>query len=367
MGAWGTGIYSNDTAEDVRDFCGMIFPFTSVSEGNRIVFEEFAEIANAEVIDDDAASFWYALSDWQWRHGILSEEIKKKTLQLLDERAGISDWEEMGSTSDVKRRIAVMEQLKERLNSPMPFVNLPKKRLARAKHKIGQIVIFRARKDDESEFWKIEDLNDPFIYQDERLAQTATELSSKWNVQGKYMAVCCVGSEKTPYSKYLPELYEESSVYAFYDFISDNPPDIETLRLCGFLPMRYFEWKDFNRNIIDYVGWTYWFTLGAESFRVSKHSDIDEIFTIKDEGEALRFRRGLEQKNYLDVVDGYFELEGAFRACLGEKKLLEAAGMLPDTLLDDNMENPRLKAPEEINKRLRDFEKTVESRFSTRE
>ena len=36
MGTWGTGIYSNDTAEDVRDICQEIFPFVSVEEGIRI-------------------------------------------------------------------------------------------------------------------------------------------------------------------------------------------------------------------------------------------------------------------------------------------------------------------------------------------
>lgn len=353
MGAWGTGIYSTDTAEDVRDFCGMIFPFTSVSEGNRIVFEEFAEIANAEVIDDDAASFWYALSDWQWKHGILSSEIREKTLKLLDEHAGISDWEEIGNPSDVKRRLAALEQLKHRLHSPMPPVNLPKKRLAKPKHKVGQIVIFRARKNDDTDFWKMKYLNDPFMYQDDKLAGTAAELPSEWNAKGKYMAILCVGSEKTPYSKYLPDLYEESSVYAFYDFISDSPPEIETLRRCGFLPIRYFEWKDFNRNIIDYVGWTYRFTLALESFRASENSDIDGAFTINDESEAQRFWRGLERKNYLNDVDGYFNLAGAFLSCFDAKKLFEAAGVRPDTLIDDNMENPRLKEPEEINKLIR--------------
>ena len=44
MGTWGTGIYGNDTAEEVREFCNEIFPFVSVEEGNRIVFREFKDI-----------------------------------------------------------------------------------------------------------------------------------------------------------------------------------------------------------------------------------------------------------------------------------------------------------------------------------
>ena len=83
MGIWGTGIYSNDTAEDVRDICQEIFPFVSVEEGNRIIFQEFAELINSNLQDDDYASFWYALADWQWKHGILTEEIRIKAIGLL--------------------------------------------------------------------------------------------------------------------------------------------------------------------------------------------------------------------------------------------------------------------------------------------
>lgn len=32
MGAWGTGIYSNDTAEDLRDTCKDIFAFYDVED-----------------------------------------------------------------------------------------------------------------------------------------------------------------------------------------------------------------------------------------------------------------------------------------------------------------------------------------------
>ena len=35
MGAWGTGIYSNDTAGDVRDACKDIFGYYDVEEGNQ--------------------------------------------------------------------------------------------------------------------------------------------------------------------------------------------------------------------------------------------------------------------------------------------------------------------------------------------
>ena len=67
MGTWGSGLYSNDIAEDVRDMCNEIFPFVDIKEGNKILFTEFSEIVNLSITDNDSASFWYALADWQWK------------------------------------------------------------------------------------------------------------------------------------------------------------------------------------------------------------------------------------------------------------------------------------------------------------
>ncbi len=91
MGAWGTGIYSNDTAEDLRDTCKDIFAFYDNEEGNRRIFEIFAELIAQKQIDNDYASFWYALADWQWKHGLLTENIKEKAVTLLSDYAGIEE------------------------------------------------------------------------------------------------------------------------------------------------------------------------------------------------------------------------------------------------------------------------------------
>ena len=142
MGAWGTGIYSNDIAEEIKDLCDEIFPFVTVEEGNRIIYQEFREVVQSETIDNDYASFWYALADWQWKHGILSEEIRLKVIELLTVYAGIQDWEESARMADVKKRIAVMDKLKKRLETPMPVPKLPKGKLLKPNHKVGDIIIF---------------------------------------------------------------------------------------------------------------------------------------------------------------------------------------------------------------------------------
>ncbi len=73
MGSWGTGIYSNDTASDLVDFCKEVYPLVSIEEGNKLLAKEFPHYFDVknEDMDDDEASFWYALADWQWKKAFL--------------------------------------------------------------------------------------------------------------------------------------------------------------------------------------------------------------------------------------------------------------------------------------------------------
>lgn len=130
MGTWGVGLYSNDTASDVRDLCNDVYPLVGIENGTQLIFEEFSDTINADM-DNDYADFWFALADWQWKHGILTAEIRDNVISLLENHTGIEEWKESGSPSDVKKRIAVMEKLLSQLKSPQPEMKLPKPKIAK--------------------------------------------------------------------------------------------------------------------------------------------------------------------------------------------------------------------------------------------
>ena len=111
MGSWGTALYSNDTSSDVRDMCNEVYPLVGIEEGTKQILKEYADIIDSNIIDNDYADFWFALADWQWKHGILTDVIKNKTISLLEAHTGIEEWKESGTAADVKKRIAVMEKL----------------------------------------------------------------------------------------------------------------------------------------------------------------------------------------------------------------------------------------------------------------
>ena len=146
MGTWGTGLYSCDIAEDVKLACNDVFAFYDVKKGNEIILNTFKDVVNQECDDNEAASFWYALADWQWKHGILTEEIRTKALMLLENYTGIKEWETFGNTRDVKQRRVVLDKLSRQLLLRQPDVKLPKATLAKPKHKCGDIIIFKITK-----------------------------------------------------------------------------------------------------------------------------------------------------------------------------------------------------------------------------
>ncbi len=337
MGTWGTGIYSNDTAEDVRELCQEVFPFVSVEEGNRIVFLEFEETINSRLIDDDYASFWYALADWQWKHGILSDEIRLKAIELLSAHTGIEDWKESASLADVRKRLGVMEQLKNRLDTPMPEPKLPKGRLEKPKHKPGDVIVFKIF-DGIDNTWNFDRFTTPIGYQSHYIRGSSEISPNPISVRGKYLAILCVGSERKLHSEYIPDLYDENSTYVIYDYCGEEKPSLEDLKKCGFLPMVNKFWHGDDR--LDFV-WAYKFTTSS-SFRLKSTHGVVSFEKMKCKEESERFNDLLSQKPYSDCSVWCLDLFHMFAEFFCEKARLSNLNVEMDNLLDVNLYNPEL-------------------------
>ena len=103
MGTWGTGIFSNDTACDVRDMyrdclaCGY-----DDAKAERAVREYWVP----QVRDTEEESvFWIALAVTEHKYGRLSDETKQKALCLIEyEIKHVENWSQ---TQKSKRRAAL--------------------------------------------------------------------------------------------------------------------------------------------------------------------------------------------------------------------------------------------------------------------
>lgn len=126
MGAWGTGIFSDDDACDIRDkYKELIGDGFNGEEATHILIEVWKE----ELEDIEFKTvFWLSLAATQWKVGRLEEKVKKKAIEIIDSDMNLDLWDdEEASKSDYKKRKNVLLKLKDQLLSPQPQVKKIKK------------------------------------------------------------------------------------------------------------------------------------------------------------------------------------------------------------------------------------------------
>ena len=119
MGAWSVSITGNDTAQDLKSEYTSAFYYYEISEA----LEKIDQYVRTEGFDESDSEEWcdyyYSLADFMWRKGILTEEVKGKTLSMIDEEFGLEVWAEAGEKT-LKARKKALDQFKQQLLSPQP-------------------------------------------------------------------------------------------------------------------------------------------------------------------------------------------------------------------------------------------------------
>ena len=118
MGAWGTGLYSDDFALDVKsEFLDAI----NSGKPYREAFEELKKtyVDNAYNDDPDIPVFWFVCADILWKKGRLDEDIKQTALAYIESNSDVERWN-LESSALGKKRKTVLEKLKVKLLSPQP-------------------------------------------------------------------------------------------------------------------------------------------------------------------------------------------------------------------------------------------------------
>lgn len=145
MAAWGTGLYQDDIAEDVKiDYYNC---FRQDGLDNEAAYEKMLS-KYSEIEDDpeDGPVFWMVLADLMWNLGKLTEEVKEQALYHIGTGRDVERWEEEDRDKAAKRR-QVLEKLKDKLESPMPKEKkLRKKRILKNKWQIGDMYIMPVEK-----------------------------------------------------------------------------------------------------------------------------------------------------------------------------------------------------------------------------
>jgi hypothetical protein len=116
VGAWGTGLYDDDDACDLRDaWRDLLQVGFSAAEITSHVLRR----AQVDADDDDQSGALLALADLQWKAGLLQPRVRRRALQLI---AGEVDLERWPDPKHRDRRRRLLVGLGRRLRSRMPAV-----------------------------------------------------------------------------------------------------------------------------------------------------------------------------------------------------------------------------------------------------
>lgn len=142
MGAWGTALFSDDTACDVRD---SYFDHLGDGKSGQDATLAMQKEWSASLADPEEANvFWLALSACQWKCGRLQPEVLTRALEIIDSGSDLVRWE--SGTKDYRKRAAVLIALRAQLVSPQPPEKRIKKRFRDTNDwGVGDLVAYRLR------------------------------------------------------------------------------------------------------------------------------------------------------------------------------------------------------------------------------
>lgn len=140
VGAWGSGLFSDDTACDIRDtYRDLIADGKSGSEATDLLLQQWQQ----ELADlDEGPVFWLALAATQWKLGRLEDRVKAGALRVIDTGAGLDRWRE--DPKLLQKRQAVLAKLRAELETPQrPPKKIAKPYVEISDWEVGEMIAYR--------------------------------------------------------------------------------------------------------------------------------------------------------------------------------------------------------------------------------
>lgn len=240
MGAWGTAIFSNDQACDVRNEYIPIIGNGYDDETALKVMKKFFNIS--EEPDEDDADFWYALASLQYRYGRLSDEVKEKALYCIDNGFTMNeaDW---FSAKDCKKRKEVLYKLRSDITcgKKRPF-KAPKVSYIRALGEVGDVLCYHLI--NYSLEAENKSIQEECSYHKEMNYDDFKVETEPWYI-GKYILLYISKVRAEPISKSMPELPKNEYTHIMmFDWMGDHIPDISITKNLKIAPYFVLPLKD---------------------------------------------------------------------------------------------------------------------------
>ena len=145
MGAWGTVLYEEDFALDLKSTIAALvkLPF----DGDRIVeilCQEASEVI-ADEQDSDYTTFWLVVADQFQKKGLACKSVRENAIRIIESGHDIELLAALDmSPSDLKHRQKMLDELKTRLSSPIA-TEKPRKTLKKPQSlvmRVGDLFVY---------------------------------------------------------------------------------------------------------------------------------------------------------------------------------------------------------------------------------
>ena len=220
MGAWNASINGNDTAQDLKSEYQAAFFYNDV-ETALAKIDAYVRSMFDESDEEEWSCYYYSLAEFMWKHGILTEDVRARAIDMIDSGFGLEIWELEG-TSTLNKRKKVLAEFRGKLLSPQP----PKKKIRFNLHmkpifQTGDLVALQLK------------TLDKHYPAHSKLGEDIFK-----GYDGKYIVLRKVGDEISQYSSIEPQLKDYWAKFQLYNAIFDDCPSAEQLRNVPFVPTR---------------------------------------------------------------------------------------------------------------------------------
>ena len=152
MGAWGTAIFSDDVAADIReDWRDHIGDGLSPEAATQQVLADYADAVQDQ---DESGVVWLALAVCQWRTGRIVQSVLDRAIEIIDDGSDLRRWEWEQQPRQRQARAQVLAKTRDLLLSPPPEPRrIPRRRRSETLFGPGDVLSYRHRSGREFVFW----------------------------------------------------------------------------------------------------------------------------------------------------------------------------------------------------------------------
>jgi hypothetical protein len=138
MGTWGTAIFSDDLAADIRDeWRTLIANDVPPADATQRIVADYSSSINDP---NERSVFWLALAVTQWQTGRLTDEVRDTALEIIDSGTDLTRWDTQALRT--ARQKALTKARTQLLSPQPPAKRLPKPQLSATPYVPGDLISY---------------------------------------------------------------------------------------------------------------------------------------------------------------------------------------------------------------------------------